>query len=67
MSRWRFPDRVPLRLRVCFRGVFALLALAMVALALSVRQDKKQRSVSLRQTCMNPIGALDNFVGSTTR
>ena len=44
MSRWRFPGRVPLRLRVFFRGVFALLALAMVALALSVLQDEKQRS-----------------------
>ncbi len=41
---WRFAGRVPLRLRVFFRGVFALLALAMVALALSVLQDEKQRS-----------------------
>ena len=44
MRGWRFPGRVPLRLRVFFRGVFALLALAMVALALSVLQDEKQRS-----------------------
>ncbi|HXD04790.1 MAG TPA: HAMP domain-containing sensor histidine kinase [Burkholderiaceae bacterium] len=44
MRRWRLPGRVPLRLRVLFRGVFALLALAMVALALSVLQDEKQRS-----------------------
>jgi len=42
--RWRLPGRVPLRLRVFFRGVFALLALAIVALALSVLQGEKQRS-----------------------
>ena len=48
MIRWRLPGRlplrVPLRLRVLFRGVFALLAMALVALALSVLQDEKQRS-----------------------
>jgi signal transduction histidine kinase len=44
MSRWRLSGRVPLRLRVLFRGLFALLALATVALALSVLQDEKQRS-----------------------
>jgi signal transduction histidine kinase len=44
MTRWRLPGQVPLRLRVFFRGVFALLALAMVALALSVLKDEKQRS-----------------------
>ena len=44
MKRWRLPGRVPLRLRILFRGLFALLALAMVALALSVLQDEKQRS-----------------------
>jgi len=44
MTRWRLPGRVPLRLRMLFRGLFALLALAMVALALSVLQDEKQRS-----------------------
>jgi len=44
VTRWRLPGRVPLRLRVLFRGLFALLALAMVALALSVLQDEKQRS-----------------------
>lgn len=43
MSSWSLP-RVPLRLRVLFRGLFALLALALVALALSVLQDEKQRS-----------------------
>ncbi len=41
---WPLPVRVPLRLRVLFRGLFALLALALVALALSVLQDEKQRS-----------------------
>ncbi len=44
MIHWRLPGRVPLRLRVLFRSVFALLALALVALALSVLQDEKQRS-----------------------
>ena len=44
MIRWRLPGRVPLRLRVLFRGVFALLALALLALALSVLQDEKLRS-----------------------
>ena len=42
--RWRLPGRVPLRLRVFFRGMFALLALAIIALALSVLQGEKQRS-----------------------
>lgn len=36
--------RVPLRLRLLFRGLFLLLALALGALALSVLQDEKQRS-----------------------
>ena len=48
MTSWRLPAgvrlRVPLRLRVLFRGVFALLALALLALALSVLRDEKQRS-----------------------
>lgn len=44
MLHWRLPGRVPLRLRVFFRGVFALLAVAIVALALSVLQGEKQRS-----------------------
>ncbi len=48
MTAWRLPTgvrlRVPLRLRVLFRGVFALLALALLALALSVLRDEKQRS-----------------------
>jgi signal transduction histidine kinase len=43
VSRWHLPGRVPLRLRVVFRGVFALLALAMLAIALAVLQDEKQR------------------------
>ena len=38
------PDRVPFRLRVFFRGAFALLAFATVALALTVLVDEKQRS-----------------------
>jgi len=38
------PTRLPLRLRVVFRGMFALLALATLGLALSVLQDEKQRS-----------------------
>lgn len=42
--KWRLPGRVPFRLRVFFRGAFALLALATLALALNVLQDEKQRS-----------------------
>lgn len=37
-------SRIPLRLRVFFRGAFLLLALAVLALALSVLQEEKQRS-----------------------
>jgi signal transduction histidine kinase len=44
VSRWQLPGRVPLRLRVVFRSVFALLALAMLAIALALLQDEKQRS-----------------------
>ena len=40
----RLPTRIPLRLRVFFRGAFLLLTLATVALALSVLQEEKQRS-----------------------
>ncbi|HKW82446.1 MAG TPA: HAMP domain-containing sensor histidine kinase [Burkholderiaceae bacterium] len=40
----RLPGRVPFRLRFFFRGAFALLALATVALALTVLVDEKQRS-----------------------
>ncbi len=36
--------RVPFRLRIFFRGAFALLALATLGLALSVLQDEKSRS-----------------------
>ena len=39
---WR--DRVPFRLRAFFRGVFLLLALATVALALSVLREEKELS-----------------------
>jgi signal transduction histidine kinase len=46
LTRWlpALPVRVPLRLRVVFRGIFALLALSTIGLALSVLQDEKQRS-----------------------
>lgn len=39
--------RVPLRLRVFFRGAFALLALATLALAVGVLVDEKQRGLRL--------------------
>jgi signal transduction histidine kinase len=42
IGRWR--DRVPLRLRIFFRGAFLLLAVATVALALSVLREEKQLS-----------------------
>ena len=41
--RW-WPHGVPLRLRVFFRGAFLLLALATVALAVSVLREEKQLS-----------------------
>jgi signal transduction histidine kinase len=41
--RW-WPDRVPLRLRVFFRGAFLLLALATVGLALTELREEKQQS-----------------------
>ncbi|HEY4038705.1 MAG TPA: HAMP domain-containing sensor histidine kinase [Burkholderiaceae bacterium] len=44
MRRWSLPGRVPLRLRVFFRGGFLLLLLATLGLALSVLQDEKERS-----------------------
>jgi signal transduction histidine kinase len=44
MMRWRLPRRLPLKLRVLFRSCFALLAIATVALALSVLLDEKERS-----------------------
>lgn len=40
----RISGRVPFRLRIFFRGAFALLALATVTLALTVLIDEKQRS-----------------------
>ncbi len=42
MASWR--DRVPVRLRAFFRGVFLLLAIATIALALSVLREEKQQS-----------------------
>ena len=47
MMRWRLPVRVPLRLRVFFRAIFALLAFATVVLAVSVLKDEKHRSLRL--------------------
>ena len=48
LPRWPalpgLPTRLPLRLRVVFRGMFALLALATAGLALQVLLDEKQRS-----------------------
>jgi signal transduction histidine kinase len=43
MRRWRLSGRVPLRLRVFFRGGFLLLVIATLGLALSVLQDEKER------------------------
>jgi signal transduction histidine kinase len=43
MMDW-WPDRVPFGLRVFFRGAFALLTIATVALALSVLREEKQLS-----------------------
>jgi signal transduction histidine kinase len=44
MKRWNLTGRVPLRLRVFFRGGFLLLVMATLGLALSVLQDEKERS-----------------------
>ncbi|WKB53115.1 HAMP domain-containing sensor histidine kinase [Eleftheria terrae] len=45
MKRWlRLRPRLPFGLRVFFRGAFALLACATLALAVNVLQDEKQRS-----------------------
>jgi len=41
---WRWPGLAYFRLRLFFRGVFLLLAVATVAIALSVLQDEKQLS-----------------------
>jgi len=41
---WRWPGLAYFRLRLFFRGVFLLLALATLAIALSVLQDEKQLS-----------------------
>ncbi len=40
---WRLPQRIPLRLRVLFRGVFLLLALATIGLAFAVLQQEKEQ------------------------
>ena len=39
--KFRLPGSVPFRLRVFFRGAFAALALATLALAVNVLQDEK--------------------------
>ncbi len=44
LRRWRWPGLAFFRLRLFFRGVFLLLALATVAIALAVLQDEKQLS-----------------------
>ena len=44
MSPWRLPERLPLRLRFLFRGLFLLLVVATLGLALSVLQDEKERA-----------------------
>jgi signal transduction histidine kinase len=44
MISWRLRGHLPLRLRVFFRGVFFLLAVAAVGLALTVLQDEKERA-----------------------
>ncbi|HEX7688410.1 MAG TPA: HAMP domain-containing sensor histidine kinase [Burkholderiaceae bacterium] len=44
LARWKWPGLAFFRLRLFFRGVFLLLALATVAIALSVLQDEKQLS-----------------------
>ena len=43
-ANFTVPFRVPFGLRIFFRGAFALLAMATLALALNVLQDEKQRS-----------------------
>jgi len=44
LTAWRWPGIAFFRLRLFFRGVFLLLALATVAIALSVLQDEKELS-----------------------
>jgi signal transduction histidine kinase len=44
LADWRWPGIAFFRLRLFFRGVFLLLALATVAIALSVLQDEKELS-----------------------
>jgi signal transduction histidine kinase len=44
LAAWRWPGLAFFRLRLFFRGVFLLLALATVAIALSVLQDEKELS-----------------------
>ncbi len=44
LAAWRWPGLAFFRLRLFFRGVFLLLAVATVAIALSVLQDEKELS-----------------------
>jgi signal transduction histidine kinase len=44
LASWRWPGLAFFRLRLFFRGVFLLLAVATVAIALSVLQDEKELS-----------------------
>jgi signal transduction histidine kinase len=44
LRHWRWPGLASFRLRLFFRGVFLLLALATIAIALAVLQDEKRLS-----------------------
>jgi len=57
MTSWRLPGRVPFRLRVVFRGAFALLVLATLGLALSVLQDEKERGRRLYADALKKTGS----------
>ena len=46
---WSLPTRIPLRLRVFFRGAFLLLALATLGLALSLLREEKALSYAAYQ------------------
>lgn len=65
---WRLPVRVPLRLRLFFRGVFLLLALATLAMAVGVLQEEKQLGYrnyqdSLRKTQAQIVARLRHPTG----
>ena len=50
VAAWRWPGLAFFRLRLFFRGVFLLLAVATVAIALSVLQDEKELSFRTYRT-----------------